>query len=381
MAEPIVVRDLRSSFAWVETVPNRLRESELSGPAAFLGQQFTYESQFERVLAGERGGLGLQVPWPKPTGEHFWALYLGLSTNQRLSTVPRALAWSQLVPFRLPVPVAKIEAPWFADGRLVLESFLYPHGLALVATATCRGRFGLQDAVEKSHQVRRTGEFAVRWGDGRQERVNLDGLADRCLTTLRRDVFGDGVPASDRSVTPFTIWAVVNGEGGAALATSPPAGEVLRALAAVTSWSPTWPDDTLPEPTEVSVKMRQNAPPGHILYGSKRGRAVWFPGSFGRAEAGPPTVACFRRNLARLSLQVESLGGFAEETARRLDDAQELAFWEKECARRTAGVLGRLYGAVEDTYKSGSPRVQIEQNDLAPAINRVRAHFGMPALH
>jgi len=57
-----------------------------------------------------------------------------------------------------------------------------------------------------------------------------------------------------------------------------------------------------------------------------------------------------------------------------------LTFEERECVRRSVRILGRLYGANAKAYRSGSPRLQIDQNGLVPDSNAVRTRVGMASL-
>lgn len=52
----------------------------------------------------------------------------------------------------------------------------------------------------------------------------------------------------------------------------------------------------------------------------------------------------------------------------------------RDCAKNAAGILGRLYGGVKSTYRSWSPHIQIDQNQLVEDINKVRDFFNMNPL-
>lgn len=50
------------------------------------------------------------------------------------------------------------------------------------------------------------------------------------------------------------------------------------------------------------------------------------------------------------------------------------------CARNAAGIMGRLYGGVDDTYRSGSLRAQVDQQGLVAMMNTARARYKMSPL-
>lgn len=374
----IQIHDLRLSFIWTETCLDLIRDVESPGtgiaPLAFLGRRPSYARRFEEALEGGNVPLDLEAPWPRPSGQYFWTYYLEGCTPGRVSGVR---AWKALVPFRGEVP-ATVEAPWLQPGRLTLEGYFYPHGLALVVTASCRSALTPGEAVEKAFEIRRTKRYSVEWPSREGSDVlALDALASRALFELRRRSFlFAGV--DDRSVTPFSVTTVVQGEGVDPGAQPQRGGKVQRMLEAVTTWWPTWRYDELPELENATLKIRR-APPSHVLYGHKRGRAVWFPALFTQKGGDLHSLSCYHRNLVLASLQVESLSGLVAVTAKQIDEGAWLAASHQECARRAAGILGRMYGGVA-TYKSWSPRVQIEQNDLVPVVNRVRDYLDMSPL-
>jgi hypothetical protein len=370
----IQIHDLRLSFIWTETFLDLIRAPDSgAAPFAFLARRSWYSQRFEQALGGGDVPGDLEQPWPRPSGQYFWTYYLEGSTPGHITGVR---AWKALVPFRGGFP-ATVSAPWLGPGRLMLEGYFYPHGVALVLTSACLSSLTLEEAVGKAFEVRRTGRFEVDWrGRAGSEPLSLDALAGKGLTALRTRAFGEGAAPGDRSVTPFTVATVVRGSGVDPGAPLEEGGAVHRALEALTTWRPTWQYDVLPELSAVSLAIR-TAPPSHVLYGCGRGRAVWFPALFAREGGDLRSLSCYHRNLVMASLQVESLGGLVSATARQIRGGTALSPAHRECARRAAGILGRLHGGVE-TYKSSSPPAHIEQNDLIPPLNRVRDYFNMP---
>jgi hypothetical protein len=376
----IQILDLRLSFIWVETVLDLIRDPvPSSAPLAFLGRSDQYIPLFDKTLQSGMGPEGLQLPWvQQEKGRQFlWSYYLSKPVPGHVSG---GQAWKALVPFRGKVP-ATVEAPWL-PGRVVLEAFFYPHGLAFIATAVCQAcpPPTLEEAVENAFEVRRTGRFQVRWDEGgASESLPLDVLADKGLAALRKFALGPGAGpgpgAGAGPLTPFTVVTVVRGTSVDRETPAPDGGEVHRALHAMTTWSPYWRGASLPSLDEASLQIKGDAPDNHVLYGRTRGRAVWFPQLFNPETKGRHrSLSCYHRNLVLVSLHVESLSGLVSETAKHIRDGKMLSVGSHDqCARRAVGILSRLYGGVKnDNYRSWSPRAHIEQNEFVTAVNEVR---------
>ncbi len=372
----IEIQDLRLSFIWVETILDLLGDSPpANAPFAFLGDRYAYAQQFEQALHNGDGAGGLKPPWHDQGKQYFWTYYLEGRTPGSLNGTR---AWKALVPFRAKVPAA-VQAAWLSPP-LYLEAFFYPHGLAFVLSARHRAPLTLARAVDKAFEVRRSGRFTVSWdGGGNPDILSLDVLADQALDALRQMAFGPDAAAGARPATPFTIVTVVNGTGVDPDAPTPDGGEVHRVLEAMTEWRPTYRNDVLPPLADARLRTR-TAPPSHVLYGRTRGRAVWFPALFVPEAGDLHSLTCYHRNLASVSLQVESLGALLSEIARKIRSAAPLSEGQRECARRAAHILGALYAGNSTTYRSWSPRAHIEQNNLVADVNKVRDYFNMAAL-
>jgi hypothetical protein len=320
----------------------------------------------------------LPPPCPNPFGQRFWTFYL---ENKTPDAINGNQAWAALLPLRRKETSVVINAPWLS-ARFLVESYFYPHGLALVITARCRSQLTLDETIDELFKIKSLERVTVQWADQTLEHLPLDVVADRYMRKLCSEAFGQKAIPDLRSTVPFTILTIVQGEGIDPSSLVVEDGEVHRALEAMTTWRPTWQYNTLPKLASASLQIRRS-PPSHILYGRARGRAVWFPGLFTKKNEGKTkkhrSLTCYHRNLVFTSLQVESLSGLISVTAKRLRDGRSLNGSHRECAKRAAGILGRLYGGI-DTYRSWSPRAQIEQNNLVEDLNQVRGHFNMPSL-
>lgn len=368
---PIGIYDIRLTLVWTETVLDTLAE-EPSSPSAmsFLGSSEAYARVFETNAAP--GGLGR--PWDQPVGQYFWRYYL----DKQLAAVDGAKAWKSLVPFRSRPPVElKFRN---TQGYVGLEYYFYPHGPAVILTAVCREHLDIHSAPSKLFALKNDNEITVQWAPGGPATdLSMEVLASAALDRAR-EIGYPGAGPGNRQVRPFTITSVVTGSGVNPQVPWFNDKAIRRALEATCTWSLTWKDDPLHLPNEVSFP-RSSKPESQVLYGHERGRVVWFPSLFMSAAPRLNSIACYHKNLAQLTMQIESLAGLASETAKMIP-AHKAAVTPQhfECARRAVGNLGRLYGAIPATYRSRSSRPHMEQNHLVSDINAVRAWTNMAPL-
>jgi hypothetical protein len=345
---------------------------------ASLGRSTSYASLFDSPTSAGGGAEGLTKPWRNPAGNFFWTYYLD---GRRPGDLTGEQAWNSLVPLRGRAP-ARLSGGK-ATERVGLEVFYYPHGLALVATATLRDSFTLQTAVEAAFAFYRHDAYEVLWdpqlGRG-AEHLTLPQAADACLRILRRGALGREVTPEVRYAEPFSIVTVVKAGGVASSKAVTEGGAVHRALEAMASWRAGWKAQKLPPFSDATIPTRSGDPGSDVLYARPRGRVVWFGRLLGGKQGETRALGCYHRNLTFLSMQVESLGGLLRGTATGLTGAGALPAAQLDCARRAAGILGRLFGATRDMYRSWSPRRQIDANGLVQPTNEVRHYFGMDPL-
>lgn len=410
MSTTCEILEMRLSLIWSQTVLHLLGKTvPADAPLKALGRRATYEQLFDQMLQMQTGSVPIHAlmgatkpvpvlgpPWPKPAGQLYWQRYL---ENSTLATLKGTVAWRGLVPLRSKFPTIVTPDQWLAATpvpvtvKVLPEAFFYPHGCAFVLTLivevdqtqSAGPGLALYDAIDLAFKLRRekfdvtwngsAGLYSgVQWATG-PEKLSLDELAAKAVPVICATAFGQAAAAgSSQAIDPFTIFTVVRGRG--VNPAVPPSNEVRRALEAVTRWNPSWRFDVLPDLKDRKIEIK-TSPPSHLLYGRAKARAVWFPERFTHAS-NPPSVACYHRNLTFTSLQVESLCGLAATTAERVRHNQLDSEGLRDCARQAAGALGRLYGGLsKKSYRSMSPRVQIEQNNFVPDINLVRKELGM----
>ncbi len=119
----------------------------------------------------------------------------------------------------------------------------------------------------------------------------------------------------------------------------------------------------------------RDAQAGDLLYGHPRSRAVWIPRRFSTTQPAA-ALGCYHRNLVFSALQVESLGALVINAARQLDETGQLGGVQRSLAQRAYGILSRMHsGNSYSTYRSMSSCRHLADNDILPALNRVRAAF------
>lgn len=372
----ILIYDLRLTFLWAEAI-QELLQGESAPPGSllpFLWSQDDYQARFAALLEGQKDPLGLEPPWRYAAGNHFWTFYLEKKTP---GAIPAKEAWRLLVPFRGKAPV-RVEVPGAEKASTSVEAFYYPHGVGLALSIRLVGTWSLAEAVGLALRVK-SDPLNVTWEGGQEEKLNAAGFGRKALQALGRLVAGPDWPGTGGEPRAFTVVTVVRGEG--VDPTVPLADAIRKALHGLTTWSPAWNVDQ-PKPLDEAVlPIRKTSPKGHVLYADTRGRAVWAPGLFAPELNGKRLLGCYHRNLSMLSLQVESLACLAELTAQTLDHGGKLGTKHEGCANRAVGILARLYGGVESTYQSRSPRVQIDQGGFRQPIDAVRKHFKRDPLH
>ena len=366
------IHDLRITLVYTETIPGGLRGELATAPYGFLFSQFSYAQAFANAAAGPAGGL--QLPWAGH-GRSFWHYYF--DCRRRLDGVTGHQAWRAAAPLRTLFPTV-VTAP-LLPCAVQAEAFVYPHGLAIAVSLVLQTPMTVLDAAALAVELRRTPQFITA------ANANLrliDAIAREGLDALRTTAFGRDAPQGERPFEPFSVVTVVRAKDVDPTQQFAGGGDEQRFLEAVTTWSKTWQSAALPQLAQATVASRTGgAAPGDILYGHKRARAIWFPGSSTMARGLVHTLACYHRNLVLASMQVESLAAFTQATARFLPPAGTLPGEHYAAARRAGLILGRFYGGTPDIYRSESIARQLVDGGYLADINLVRAYVGDVALH
>ncbi len=184
-------------------------------------------------------------------------------------------AWRALTPFRTKVAF-DVAAPWLT-GRVTSEGFFYPHGHALVVTATIEPpkALPLDDAVALSHRVRHDPGLVADPGNS-PNAVSLDSYAVAAIRGLRETALGTGAAPGTVSPQPFSVVTFIKLEGVNALAPVKEGGPIHLALDGLTSWNSAYKSLT-PAPLAIAnVPSKLNGPSG-VSYAGKRGRVSWLP--------------------------------------------------------------------------------------------------------
>jgi len=353
----VVFTDVRASFIWSETDFSLLSVPPPPAPMAFLGQPVAYGDRFKQLLQATSPNAGLDLPWVAKSRPHFWRNYLRLDDPHQM---PAGQAWRFVVPFRQRVPL-KITAAK-SGQRIVAEGFYYPHGTALVITVTDRTSQPMPDGVQAICDLRSHDKFTLEGAGGAAR--SLDQVAKACLAWLREASRGKDGSTGTTSLDPFSVVTVIHADGADAKAAPAPGDTVHRMLEAWTGWRPTWKSDALGEMTKGRIKIR-TAPDGHVLYGSTRARAAWFPDGFAKVK-----LSCYHRNLTLLSTQVESLGDAVKQTVEQAaGNFATLSVPHVQAISRSAKILEKLHDGNRDaTYQSYSARRHIEESGLLDPI-------------
>jgi hypothetical protein len=363
------INTLRLSFISMEIFTQPLRSLKptpipfsflLSGPLleGKLAEALNGQGPFDRPLRGKYGKL-------------FWSRYLA----KRPATTKDL--WRGLVPLSYQLDLA------VAPTKQILESevrvYLYPWGIGAIIDMEIGATLELDEAASLAQALRYSEKFDLTL-KGSQREVSLKGFMDFCLGVVREQAYGPNYPQGEQTEM-FTVASVLDADGTDPTQPVVSDSDLHRALEAMCGWNPLWKSLKLNPLAESSIEIKQS-PGGHLLYGGRRGRVVWFPGSFQSVGPNPHTLSCYHRNLSVAALHVESLCRICKDAADAIEASQPLANFStayRACAQYAAGILGRLYGGTFDTYRSHSISQQIAKMYKDP-VNATRKQFGMGLL-
>jgi hypothetical protein len=392
------VKHFKLSLIWTQTVLQPIREltGAAPGPTDYcLHDINAFKAHFDRAqteaavaFKEKRAPHGqLIVPWEHSSG--FWKNYLREDEKQKegvdLSTVKSPRAVKSLVPLRARVPVKKITAIGSQSDIVVsLQAFVYPHGLAIVATANVRavdpGGLTLPQTVQTAMRIKKTDTLSVQWRDGTTEKLPLTVIVAKCIDTLRTAHFEPNAPiARDADLTdPFSIMTVIKAEGVDPSQPVVQGGDIHKALRAATQLVTASYENDEPGnlakayiPTQQAYKYSK----GRFFFRSTRGRAIWFPNTFMQTVERVNSLSCFHRNTVFASMQVESLSNLVE--ALLAESNKGFTNTKKEYARRALVMLRLLYSRTKGTYRSYSPGMQMLDNDTVSSINALQIALGL----
>jgi hypothetical protein len=373
------ITDVRFSFSQVETLAEPLAARPAPAiPRQFLLNQAEFEQELRKALDFDPNAL--ELPWHDKFGKLFWFHYLE-------GRFGRALAfnhcWRQLVPLLDP-NVGSLEAPWLGeDGDAEIRAHYFPWGIGVIVDVRAVGSWSPGKLVDDvAFKVRKDANFDWTFS-GKTQSLPMNTLISKVIDLLRQRAYGlEAAPGTPGSV--FSIVTVLDGKKATSDDAIADQSKMHRVLDALVSWSPQWKKTKLDAIANRAIEIKSSlAPPGHMLYGGKRGRAVWFPGSFpASAHVSAAGLRCYHRNLSAAALQTESLCSFAREAVTRANRGTPIGAESAtyaNCAKLTAGILGRLYGAAGTTYRSRTVRDQIDRNYLAD-VNALRGAVNMTPL-
>ncbi len=274
-------------------------------------------------------------------------------------------AWSHFVPLKRTLPFVARNGNFKAFS---LEAFFYRHALALMITCRFCGQLSLADAVQLAYGVKKGSEkFTVQQnGVPSAAPIDIESLAKTIFSYLRESALGKAAqPGESREA--FTLFTIVSAEPFTAFQ---PNGAIHRALHTVTEWPPDPATSHLLPATQIAIPIKSATADGSILVGRQRARAIWFPGLFSIKDKTKPSLGCYHRNQCFSAMQVESLCAFVRGTLDMINAG--IPFYKLKSAHKASAMdakerLQELYVAdrqTQNTYRSSSARVQIEQNDL-----------------
>ena len=307
----------------------------------------------------------LSVPWPPNQRQGFWEAYLN-RRNRSLAGVEGRFVRRSLVPLHNGKPLV-VKSPATSVALVTVEGLLHRWGATLIVTLDLRGKWqGFPAAAKSICHLRHNDHFEVA-GQANNP-LRLDDIRDAGLDRLREQA---SKAVAGNVSDPFLVFTLIDADGDPERF-EPSEEAVRRFLHAVTSCSDTWEQDALPDLKKSKVAGISAAPLSHLVYGTRRARAVWFPGRFlAKPGAKKPTLSCHHRNLVLATAQTEAILGLADSAARRLKRGAGMSSELRTVARAAAEILRSLYEGSRSRYRSGSIKAQIDSRERLAAINRI----------
>jgi hypothetical protein len=367
----MVIKELRLAIVQVESITDplvALRAPEI--PYPILLSDALFEAELGKALAGG-SELGLTLPWAQRVGKRFWFYYLNKTP---LKSRKANQLWRNLVPLRRSLESVAVSGKSI-PGTVETYAHLYPWGIGLIADVHLTGSWSLDEAVNLALKVRR--EKTFEWtADGMTTPTSAEGLLARALAEHRSAAYG--IVAEGQRSDVFSIVTVIDASDVDATTAVKDKGDVHRALDGWTGWSPLWKSTPLRALQELKIEISTTESlEGHMLYGGRRGRVVWFPAKFRSVNTTrPDALVHYHQNLFVSTLQTESLCRLSQDAADRLTSGETLSSFSgtyRSCVTLAAGILGRLWGRPDfyGSYRSDSVRDQIKRTYF-DAVNTVR---------
>lgn len=366
------IKEIRLSFIQLETLVAPL--TSLLAPAIpykFLLSEPMYQTEIAQIQAG---GGPHHLPWHDGHGKLFWFYYL---EKKGPSVAKPKDVWRGLVPLECDID-GKASSPGI-PGSVALRGYLHPWGIGVIVDVEAKGSWSLEQAVDFAFHVRNGNDYVWTANvDGKP--LSLNAVIGQAIAGIRAKAYGPAM-AAGQTGDAFSLVTVLDADGVDPAAPVKNKKELHRALEACANWSQYWKESELKNLSDRTIEIK-TGPPSHLLYGTRRGRVVWFPKAFRGTTSKPESLRCYHQNLMAATLQTESLCRLVQAIAKQLAAGQtvgQFSVTHGNCMRLAAGILGRLYGGSLETYRSHSVRDQIKQTYVG-ALNAVRGAVGMPGL-
>ncbi|MDZ4716975.1 MAG: hypothetical protein SH847_00775 [Roseiflexaceae bacterium] len=373
---------------------------------AQVGNLNTYEECYEQICLDGSATLGtfeLQLPW-KNHSSLFWYPYLGIdlqsdfhrqtviqptdTDDQRKKKKERVR--KHLVPFIASMPwqitaTNNQRQPERAVLDVATDIYFYPTGYAFVLTMY--GQVvptSLEGLVNTVHALRHTTQLQMTLY-GKHIRGLVKRFGEQVMDRIGQEMLGLNSEIVNQLIdTPLSLITVLDGgvepQDAVALHTLPveedsAIAQALRKLGNVKSSALTGSSQSF---SAGKIPMRGDNV-GDVIYGEKRSRVIWLPEKF--AVRRRRAHRCLHKNMGAALLQTEMLVSVLDQSEKAFKRGQTLSpinqFLEKDALARLKSLY---YGKKENTYRSGSVRALIDQNEWLPLINRRNAFWGRDAL-
>ncbi len=341
------VSAVRLSLVWV-----RLVEEALVDPFGELTSGPGYRNAFSAARVAD---ANLTRPWEDEgsSWSRFWSSYLG--SPRQLRHPDPAVAWDHLIPLCNKV----VEHAGPGDSSVELQSLLYPHAVAVIATVDIEHSWAVEDLAKAVAELR----SADTWGSSRGRNRSLNGLAGDLADASACLLSPGAAPAGVSDPCSIVAPTVATGEASAFELNQPAVPACLAGLASIGPNGVADDDNYLGPNSDTNLKA--------TIYATSRGHVIWRPDAM---LADPPggAVTCLHRNQTSAIAHARALGRLAEWAAERNSVAAEI---RPLLARALFNLIRLKSGNRGNTYRSGIVMKRVAA--YSEVVDEVRSETGL----
>lgn len=334
------IKHMRVSFLFTRTVLKDLNFSSKHNFGSLLNEALTNKINDKSKEKTEE--ISMTCPWIEDYIEknHFWNFYLKGSQD-------KGALMKKVVPLFYNTDIKISRHKDSMAFKLGFEPYVYRHGIGIIISISINGNTRYEDLEKTVNYLREEKIYVLERKSTKKNKsgkMSLRDLSDALFDCLEEQLFIENSSLSKENFDPFSIVSI-----------STSSQKIDKEEKKYSEKIGAFEEVPLKKRTEDrQIKM----------YSSKRIRVIWYPEREDRALTPIKTINCYRKNIEKLSLQIESLADFLNVYESIFSEKSNENF--RHHARNSQSQLSRLYGinnqTENTTYMSNSSVVQINDN-------------------